>query len=50
MATSAMAWYAVKEAKEVGQPIPGDVAYDAHGHPTTDPTAALAGALRVFDR
>lgn len=50
MATSAIAWYAVKEAKEAGQPIPGDVAYDRDGRPTTDPAAALAGALRVFDR
>lgn len=50
MATSAIAWYAVKEAKEAGQPIPADVAYDRDGRPTTDPAAALAGALRVFDR
>lgn len=50
MATSAISWYAVKEAKEAGQAIPRDVAYDAHGRPTTDPAAALAGALRVFDR
>lgn len=50
MATSAIAWYAVKEAKEAGRSIPGDVAYDREGRPTTDPAAALAGALRVFDR
>lgn len=50
MATSAISWYAVKEAKEAGQAIPGDVAYDSHGRPTTDAAAALAGALRVFDR
>lgn len=50
MATSAYAWYAVKEAKAAGQPIPGDVAYDPEGQGTTDPSAALAGALRVFDR
>jgi len=27
-----------------------DVAWDPQGHPTSDPAAALAGALRVFDR
>ncbi|EWM27621.1 ureidoglycolate dehydrogenase [Nannochloropsis gaditana] len=50
MATSAYAWYALKEARAAGQPIPPDVAYDAEGHPTRDPSAALSGALRVFDR
>ena len=50
MATSAFAWYALKEAKAAGRPIPDDVAYDAQGRATTDPAAALAGALRVFDR
>lgn len=50
MATSAYAWYALKEAKAAGESIPDDVAFDAQGHATTDPTAALAGALRVFDR
>ncbi len=50
MATSAYAWYALKEAKAAGQAIPEDVAFDAHGQPTRDPSAALAGALRVFDR
>lgn len=28
----------------------GDVAYDSEGKETTDPAAALAGAIRVFDR
>lgn len=50
MATSAYAWYALKEAKAAGESIPNDVAFDSQGHSTTDPTAALAGALRVFDR
>lgn len=50
MATSAYAWYALKEAQAAGQAIPPDVAFDAKGQPTTNPTEALAGALRVFDR
>ncbi len=50
MATSAYAWYAVKEAQAAGHAIPPDVAFDARGRPTTDPREALAGALRVFDR
>lgn len=50
MATSAYAWYALKEAQAAGQSIPSDVAFDARGRPTTDPSEALAGALRVFDR
>jgi LDH2 family malate/lactate/ureidoglycolate dehydrogenase len=28
----------------------GDVAYDKDGKETADPTEALMGALRVFDR
>jgi len=50
MATSAYAWYALKEAQAAGHAIPPDVAFDARGRPTTDPSEALAGALRVFDR
>jgi L-2-hydroxycarboxylate dehydrogenase (NAD+) len=50
MATSASAWYGLVTAAEEGQSIPGDVAYDSLGQPTTDPMEALKGALRVFDR
>ena len=50
MATSSSAWYGLVTAKEEGQMIPNDVAYDSEGHMTTDPAAAMAGALRVFDR
>jgi L-2-hydroxycarboxylate dehydrogenase (NAD+) len=50
MATSAAAWYGLVTAKEEGKSIPADIAYDAQGEPTTDPAAALGGALRVFDR
>ena len=37
-------------AKENGESIPDDIAYDSNGLPTTDPAAAMKGALRVFDR
>lgn len=48
MATSAIARFGIVEAQTAGRTIPSDVAYDAHGNPTTDPTAALAGAIRTF--
>jgi LDH2 family malate/lactate/ureidoglycolate dehydrogenase len=50
IATSAMAWFGLMEAKTAGKSIPDDVAYDNEGHPTTDPAKALEGALRPFDR
>lgn len=50
MATSASAYYGIKLAESMNQPIPADVAYDVHGRPTTDATEALKGAIRVFDR
>lgn len=51
MATAAYAWFGLLEAKTAGRPIPGDVALNAQGLPTTDPTEVLSGgAIRVFDR
>lgn len=50
MATSAIAYYGIVTANENGEEIPDNVAYDANGHPTTNPAAALKGAIRVFDR
>jgi LDH2 family malate/lactate/ureidoglycolate dehydrogenase len=50
MATSAAAWFGLVSAKEEGQSIPDDIAFDSKGYPTTDPTEAMKGALRVFDR
>ncbi len=50
MATAAMAYYGLREAKTAGVSIPGDVAYDSAGNPTTDPARALEGAIRSFDR
>jgi LDH2 family malate/lactate/ureidoglycolate dehydrogenase len=50
MATSAMAYFGLKIAEQEGNDIPGDVAYGPSGTTTTNPTEALAGAIRVFDR
>jgi len=48
MATAAIARFGIVEAKTAGRTIPGDVAYDANGQPTTDAAAALLGAIRTF--
>lgn len=48
MATAAIAWFGLVQAKTAGQSIPDDVAYDAQGQLTTDPAAALSGAIRAF--
>lgn len=48
MATSAVAFYGLIQARDRGGAIPADVALDAEGAPTTDPAAALAGAIRAF--
>lgn len=50
MTTAAMAWYGLVEASTAGRSIPADVAYDSEGNPTTDPAAAMKGAIRPFDR
>ena len=48
MATAAIAWYGVILAQAEGDTIPDGVAYDAEGRLTTDPEAALAGAIKAF--
>ena len=50
MATSAYAYFGVVTAQAEGKPIPEDIAWDAEGHPAMNPTDALKGALRSFDR
>jgi len=49
-ATAAFPWFGLLEARTAGRDIPEGVAFDADGHPTRDPNAALKGALRTFDR
>ena len=48
MATAAIAWYGIHLANAEGQSIPDGVAYDSDGRITTDPAAALAGAIKAF--
>ena len=50
MTTAAAPYFALVEAKELGNPIPDNIAYDAQGNHTTNPLDAMRGALRVFDR
>jgi len=50
MATAAMAYYGVIEAKTAGLDLPADVAYSSEGKLTTSPEEALKGAIRPFDR
>ena len=48
MATAAIAWYGIHLANAEGALIPDGVAYDRDGNFTTDPAAALAGAIVAF--
>lgn len=50
MATAAMAYYGLIEAKTAGKKIPPDIAYDSEGNLTDDPGKAMDGALRPFDK
>lgn len=50
MATAAMAYYGLIEAKTAGKKIPPDIAYDEAGNLTDDPEKAMNGALRPFDK
>lgn len=46
--SSATAFVNIRAAAEAGRKIPEDWALDAEGHPTTDPNAAMQGALLAF--
>ncbi|HUC19927.1 MAG TPA: Ldh family oxidoreductase, partial [Candidatus Polarisedimenticolaceae bacterium] len=50
MATTAMTVFGLIIANAKGEPIPENMAIDKDGNPTTDPGAALDGALLSFDR
>ena len=50
MATAAMAYYGLIQAKTAGKKIPNNVAYDSKGKLTTDPEQAMDGAILPFDR
>ena len=47
-ASSSTAFVSVRDAAAQGTPLPDGWAVDADGRPTTDPEAALAGALLPF--
>lgn len=47
-ATSVAARGEIELHRRAGKPLPEGWAIDAQGHPTTDPTAALAGAMLPF--
>ena len=49
MATSAISFGAMLEAKTLNQKLPKNVAIDKHGNPTTDPDEAINGATLPFD-
>lgn len=48
MSTSAIARGTIAEKQQASESIPEDVALDAAGDPTTDPTAALNGTILPF--
>lgn len=48
MATSAIAWYGLIQAQSRGEAIAPGIAYGADGAFTTDPGAALKGAITAF--
>jgi L-2-hydroxycarboxylate dehydrogenase (NAD+) len=48
LATAAMAYFGLIQADRRNESIPGDVAYDQDGNATTDPAAALKGAIKAF--
>lgn len=50
MATAAIAWFGLVEAKTAGRKIPNDVAIDSDGKATDDPSKAMEGAILPFDR
>ncbi|MEP9386859.1 Ldh family oxidoreductase [Mesorhizobium sp. KR9-304] len=47
-ASSATAFVSIRQAAEEGREIPAGWALDASGRPTTDPAAAMKGALLAF--
>ncbi len=49
MTTAAMPWSGLVLAQARGEQIPKNIAIDAQGNPTTDPTEAMNGATLPFD-
>lgn len=49
MSTAPMTWSGLVLAKTRGEQIPAGIAMDSDGNPTTDPVAAINGAMFPFD-
>ncbi len=50
IATAAMAYFGLVQAKTAGKSIPDNTCYDMDGNVTTDPAKAMDGAIMPFDR
>ncbi len=50
MATAAIAYFGLVEAKTAGRKIPDNLCYDAEGNVTTDPGKAMDGSIMPFDK
>lgn len=48
MATAAMSYYGLIQAKTAGQQLPPGITYDKEGKETTDPGEAMDGAIKSF--
>ena len=49
MASAAMAYYGLLEAKTAGKQVSANIGLDKNGNETTDPTEILEGATKSFD-
>lgn len=49
MASAAMAYYGLVEAKTAGKQVASDIGYDKDGNETTDPAEIMDGATKPFD-
>lgn len=50
MATAAITWYGLVQAKTLGRKLPEGIAIDHEGNLTTDADAAMNGAILPFDK
>lgn len=50
MASSAMSYYGLVEAKTKGVQVEKNIGYDKNGNETTDPAEIMEGAIKSFDR
>jgi len=50
MASAAMAYFGLLEAKTAGKQVPEGIGYDKEGNETTDPSEIMDGATKPFDQ